>query len=87
MRKLAIAMALTSTAIASPALARNDAWYIGLEGGPSIVEDISFDVGATSNAIIVDSDTGTISTASSVMTLAGSALSRKLATRRQVQIR
>ena len=58
MRKLAIAMALTSTAIASPALARNDAWYIGIEGGPSIVEDISFDVGATSNAILVDSDTG-----------------------------
>ena len=39
MRKLAIALALTSTAIAAPALARDDAFYIGVEGGPSIVED------------------------------------------------
>jgi OmpA-OmpF porin, OOP family len=44
MRKLAIAMALATTAIASPALARNDAWYIGLEGGPSIVEDASLKI-------------------------------------------
>ncbi len=42
MRKLAIAMALASTAIASPALARDDSWYVGLEGGAMIVEDINF---------------------------------------------
>ena len=58
MRKLAIAMALTSTAIASPALARDDAWYIGVEAGPSVVEDISFDVNGVSDAYKADHDTG-----------------------------
>jgi OmpA-OmpF porin, OOP family len=46
MRKMAIAVALASTAIATPALARNDAWYIGVEGGAMIVEDIQLDIGA-----------------------------------------
>jgi hypothetical protein len=36
MRKLAIAVALASTALASPAFARDDAWYVGIEGGASI---------------------------------------------------
>ena len=58
MRKLAIAMALTSTAIASPALARDDAWYIGVEGGPSIVEDVAYDVNGLNDAITVDHDAG-----------------------------
>jgi OOP family OmpA-OmpF porin len=38
MRKLAIIAVLASTAMATPALARNDAWYIGVEGGGMIVE-------------------------------------------------
>lgn len=42
MRKLALIAVLTSTAIATPALARNDAWYIGLEGGGTIVEKTNF---------------------------------------------
>ncbi len=50
MRKLAIAMALASTAMATPALARDDAWYIGVEAGPSIVEDQRLDIGALNNA-------------------------------------
>ena len=58
MRKLAIAMALTSTAIASPALARDDAWYIGVEAGASLVEDISYDINGASDALIADHDTG-----------------------------
>ena len=58
MRKLAIMAALATTALASPAMARNGAWYVGVEGGAMIVEDIEFDVGALSNATIVDSDTG-----------------------------
>ncbi len=45
MRKLAITLALASTAIATPALARDDAWYIGVEGGVSLVEDA--DLGIT----------------------------------------
>ncbi len=44
MRKLAIAAVLASTAMATPALARNDAWYIGVEGGPTIVEKLDIDI-------------------------------------------
>ena len=44
MRKLAIAVALASTALATPALARDKAWYVGVEGGAMIVEDIHFDI-------------------------------------------
>src|SRR5687768_11754224 len=40
MRKLAIAMALASTAIATPAVARDKSFYVGLEGGAMIVEDL-----------------------------------------------
>ena len=47
MRKLAIVVALSSTAIASPALARDGAWYIGGDFGAMIVEDIGFDFGLT----------------------------------------
>lgn len=49
MRKLAIAVALASTALATPALARDKAWYVGVEGGAMIVEEIHFDIttGAT----------------------------------------
>ncbi len=39
MRKLAISLALASTALASPALARDDQWYVGVDGGAMIVED------------------------------------------------
>lgn len=58
MRKFAIIVALASTALATSAFARNDAWYIGVEGGPSIVEDISLDIGALNNAGTVDHKTG-----------------------------
>ena len=43
MRKLAIAVALASTAIATPAVARDHSFYAGLEGGAMIVEDLSLD--------------------------------------------
>ncbi len=43
MRKLAIAMALASTALATPAVARDNSWYVGVEGGLMIVEDADFD--------------------------------------------
>src|SRR6478672_9845947 len=43
MRKLAIAMALASTAIATPAVARDHSFYAGLEGGVMSVEDMTLD--------------------------------------------
>jgi outer membrane protein OmpA-like peptidoglycan-associated protein len=47
MRKLALIAVLTSTAIATPALARNDAWYIGVEGGGTIVEKADYRLTST----------------------------------------
>jgi outer membrane protein OmpA-like peptidoglycan-associated protein len=58
MRKLAIGLALASTALASPALARDDSWYVGVDGGAMIVEDSQFDVGTTADAVAVDHEYG-----------------------------
>ena len=43
MRKLAILAALASTALATPAYAVDNAWYVGVEGGAMIVEDADLD--------------------------------------------
>ena len=40
MRKLVIGMALASSALATPALARDDSWYVEGDAGGMIVEDI-----------------------------------------------
>lgn len=58
MRKLAIGLALASTALASPALARDDQWYVGVDGGAMIVEDPSLDIGALDNAASIDTSKG-----------------------------
>ena len=58
MRKLAISLALASTALASPALARDDQWYVGVDGGVMIVEDLNLDIGTLNNAGNIDTDTG-----------------------------
>jgi outer membrane protein OmpA-like peptidoglycan-associated protein/opacity protein-like surface antigen len=42
MRKLAIALALSTTVLAGPALARDGAWYVGGDFGAIIVEDTDF---------------------------------------------
>jgi len=47
MRKLAIVVALSSTVLATPALARNGAWYVGGDFGGMIVEDVGFNSGQT----------------------------------------
>ena len=47
MRKLAIVVALSSTVLATPALARDGAWYVGGDFGGMIVEDVAFDFGRT----------------------------------------
>ena len=59
MRKLVIGMALASTALASPALARDGQWYVELGGGPMLVEDIGIEVnGSGVDNIDLDTDTG-----------------------------
>jgi OOP family OmpA-OmpF porin len=58
MRKLAVVLALASTALASPSLARDKSWYVGVEGGGMIVEDIDYDIGALREAGTVDHDYG-----------------------------
>ena len=56
MRKFVIGMAMASTALASPALAKDDAWYVGLEGGAMIVEDVDFDRDGVANDDVVTLD-------------------------------
>src|SRR3954454_13581225 len=51
MRKLAIAVALASTAMATPAIAKDGAWYAGVEGGLMVVEDTELDVHEASGTI------------------------------------
>jgi outer membrane protein OmpA-like peptidoglycan-associated protein len=51
-------MAMASTAFASPALARDDSWYVELDGGPMIVEDIDFNVAGTPEGVTADTHTG-----------------------------
>ena len=59
MRKLAVAMALASTAlVATPALARDNSWYVGVEGGAMIVEDIKFDIGTVKTGGTIDHNYG-----------------------------
>src|SRR3546814_7382227 len=54
MRRLAVAVALASTALASPALARDNSWYVGVGGGVMLVEDMDLDIGSIDNAGTVE---------------------------------
>ena len=47
-------LALSSTALAAPALARDGAFYVGIEGGAMIVEDLDLDIGAFNNNVTID---------------------------------
>lgn len=58
MRKLVIGMAMASTALASPALARDDSWYVEVDGGVMIVEDLEFDVNGTDDGLAFDTEEG-----------------------------
>ena len=58
MRKLAIAMALASTALATPAVARDQSFYVGIEGGVMLVEDTDFDVDDFQDAVTIDHKKG-----------------------------
>jgi outer membrane protein OmpA-like peptidoglycan-associated protein len=51
-------MALASSALATPALARDGSWYVEVDGGAMIVEDAKFDINNVSNASNFDYNTG-----------------------------
>ena len=58
MRKLALMAVLASTAFAAPAMARDKAWYVGVEGGGMIVEDMKFDINGVNDQATVKTKTG-----------------------------
>lgn len=62
MRKLALAAVMASSALASPALARDGAWYAGIEAGAVLMEDLHFDLAragvTTTNAYGIDHEYG-----------------------------
>lgn len=58
MRNLVIGMAMASTALATPAMARDDQWYIQGEGGVMLVEDQSLDVNGIAGNANVNNNTG-----------------------------
>ncbi|HUD29661.1 MAG TPA: outer membrane beta-barrel protein, partial [Novosphingobium sp.] len=54
MRKLVLGLAMASSAIAAPAFARDDSWYIEGDFGGMIVEDADVDVNGVNNADTID---------------------------------
>jgi OmpA-OmpF porin, OOP family len=58
MRKLVIGMAMASTALTAPAMAREGQWYIQGDAGVMIVEDAGFDINGFADNAKVDFDTG-----------------------------
>jgi outer membrane protein OmpA-like peptidoglycan-associated protein len=51
-------VALSSTLLATPAFARDGAWYVGGEFGAMIVEDTNVDIGAVQDALRLNYDYG-----------------------------
>ncbi len=58
MRKTIIGLALATTVLATPAMARDGSWYMELDAGGFKLEDTKFAVGATADAVTVDHDIG-----------------------------
>jgi opacity protein-like surface antigen len=57
MKKLLFATALASSMlVAAPAVARDSAFYVELDGGVMKVEDFDFDIGTTNNAATLEND-------------------------------
>jgi OOP family OmpA-OmpF porin len=54
MQKFAVALALASTALAGPALARDKAWYIGAEAGANLLQNQQFDITAAGSTTPVN---------------------------------
>ena len=58
MRKLVIGLALASTALASPSMARDGQWYVGVDGGVMLVEDLDLNIGPVPIEGTANTDTG-----------------------------
>ena len=58
MRKLVIGMAMASTALTTPAMARDGQWYIQGDGGVMVVEDQDIDVNGVSGDARANYNTG-----------------------------
>ncbi len=63
MRKLCVAAILASTVLSAPAFAKDDYWYVSLQGGPSLFENqnhrlVTGGVAAATTAVQTKSDTG-----------------------------
>ncbi|MGB3472145.1 MAG: outer membrane beta-barrel protein, partial [Erythrobacter sp.] len=58
MRKLVIGMAMASTALTAPAMAREGQWYIQGDGGAMLVEDVTFEVDGNAGEASADYDAG-----------------------------
>src|SRR5688500_13590881 len=56
MRKLAIMAALSSTALATPAVARDNSWYVRVDGGVMLVGDTRLDLNTDDAELIEDID-------------------------------
>src|SRR6056297_1203205 len=58
MRNIVIGMAMASTALTAPAMAREGQWYIQGDAGVMIVEDIDIDVNGVRDDALAGHDTG-----------------------------
>jgi OmpA-OmpF porin, OOP family len=54
MRKVALGLALATTALSAPAMARDGQWYAGIEGGLLIAEDTDLDITTTQPVATVE---------------------------------
>ena len=55
MRKFVAAIVLATTALSGPVLAKDQAWYIGVEGGANLVQNELFDIrNAAGTAVVAD---------------------------------
>jgi outer membrane protein OmpA-like peptidoglycan-associated protein len=58
MRKLLLGLALASTALATPTLAKNDSWYVEVDAGAMIVEKTDVAIAGAANAATLKTDRG-----------------------------
>ena len=54
MRTFAAAIVLATTALSSPVLAKDQSWYIGLEGGANLLQNQQFDIRNSAQTTVVD---------------------------------
>src|SRR5688572_22106740 len=58
MRKLGLGLAAATAVIATPAAARDGAWYVGGDFGAMIVEDTDVDIGGVEDAVSLNHEYG-----------------------------